>query len=138
MPKTSRARLSDLPFDHKCACGNNVALRKYHRDPSRTIVQSLLCKTCLGLKSRYGLTRVERDAMLNSQGGKCKACSTSISFDPGDGSSNGSRDSAVVDHCHSSNRVRGILCRQCNIALGNVQDNVQTLLKLVEYLRCAT
>ena len=39
-----------------------------------------------------------------------------------------------IDHCHSKEKIRGILCHKCNTALGLVGDNVQTLSKLIRYL----
>lgn len=41
----------------------------------------------------------------------------------------------VVDHDHSTNVVRDTLCRKCNLALGHADDNLEKLLKMVEYLR---
>jgi hypothetical protein len=40
-----------------------------------------------------------------------------------------------IDHCHSTNKVRGVLCNNCNTALGLVGDNIQTLQKMIEYLK---
>jgi hypothetical protein len=40
----------------------------------------------------------------------------------------------VFDHCHAKGHFRGWLCQRCNTALGMVDDDVQTLLKLAAYL----
>ena len=39
-----------------------------------------------------------------------------------------------IDHCHSTNKIRGVLCNNCNTALGLVGDNVDTLHKMINYL----
>jgi hypothetical protein len=39
-----------------------------------------------------------------------------------------------IDHCHSTNKIRGVLCNNCNTALGLVGDNIGTLQSMVEYL----
>lgn len=43
----------------------------------------------------------------------------------------------VVDHCHASGRVRGLLCRACNQALGLVRDQVVVLDAMIVYLKRA-
>jgi len=40
-----------------------------------------------------------------------------------------------IDHCHSTNKVRGVLCNNCNTALGLVGDNISTLTNAVKYLQ---
>lgn len=40
----------------------------------------------------------------------------------------------VWDHCHASGRFRGWLCYSCNIALGQVRDDVGVLQRMIEYL----
>jgi hypothetical protein len=39
-----------------------------------------------------------------------------------------------IDHCHATNRFRGILCSACNNALGFINDNSDTLRKLAKYI----
>ena len=55
----------------------------------------------------------------------CEACSG-----PPDG-----KIGLHFDHCHTRGHFRGWLCRSCNLALGNVQDDPIRLLKLVAYLK---
>jgi hypothetical protein len=62
--------------------------------------------------------------MLSKQGDVCAICATDKP----------TRVGWVVDHCHSTGRVRGILCGNCNTALGMVKDNPETLLAAVTYL----
>jgi hypothetical protein len=42
-----------------------------------------------------------------------------------------------VDHCHVTGNVRGLLCRACNLALGQFEDNIKTLNKAIKYLEQA-
>ena len=79
------------------------------------------------LKRKYGITLKEYTEMLESQGNACATCGTK---EPG-----GRWKSFAVDHDHKTGKVRGMLCKSCNIALGEVQDNLQTLTNMVEYLK---
>jgi hypothetical protein len=76
------------------------------------------------LKKSYGMTLEQREAMLAAQGGKCAICT---SPEP-----NGRY--WHIDHCHSSMKVRGLLCNNCNLMLGHSKDNVETLAAAIRYL----
>ena len=39
-----------------------------------------------------------------------------------------------IDHCHVSGKVRGILCQNCNMALGQFKDDTTILLNAIKYL----
>ena len=39
-----------------------------------------------------------------------------------------------ADHCHKNKIARGVLCRKCNLMLGNSEDNIKTLKRAIEYL----
>lgn len=40
----------------------------------------------------------------------------------------------AVDHCHSTDKVRGLLCQKCNVGIGNLQDNSELLRKAADYI----
>jgi hypothetical protein len=40
-----------------------------------------------------------------------------------------------VDHCHDTGKIRGLLCKNCNVALGHFKDNVDLLKKAINYLQ---
>lgn len=75
------------------------------------------------LRRKFGITVEEYDRLLGEQGGVCKIC----------GREPGARLLAV-DHCHSSSRVRGLLCSSCNVALGMFADDVTRLRAAIDYL----
>lgn len=62
-------------------------------------------------------------AMLDAQNGVCAVC----------GNTNGKRQ-LCVDHCHATGKVRGLLCGNCNLALGNLKDDPQRIANLLAYI----
>lgn len=74
---------------------------------------------------KYGISEEQYYEMIRSQGSKCAICSTDEPTSKG----------WQIDHCHSTGKVRGILCHHCNTAIGQFKDNVEHLLSAVEYLR---
>ena len=79
------------------------------------------------LKKTYGITLDQFNDLFRSQGDKCAICRSDAS--------NGKN--WHVDHCHQTEKVRGILCHPCNLMIGQADDNIETLLAAVEYLRGA-
>jgi hypothetical protein len=84
------------------------------------------------LKRNYGISYNEYMKMYNEQQGKCKICG-------GEGflMRKTHKTKLVVDHCHNTGNVRGLLCHNCNRALGLLQDNVETLKNAQLYLEGA-
>ena len=72
------------------------------------------------LKRKYGITLQEYDELLAAQGGGCAIC--------------GNPDADNVDHDHVTGEVRGILCFNCNIAIGHIADEKDRLLLAFAYL----
>jgi hypothetical protein len=92
------------------------------------------CDVCSKLKSNYGITTPERDAMGDSVNWECVICNSRMrKVEQGD-KSRTIRD-AVVDHCHDTGKVRGLICAQCNRGLGYFNDNYETLKRAKEYLK---
>lgn len=78
------------------------------------------------LKCRYGITSDTYKELLAQQQGVCAVCSR-----PETSKQDGKIRSLAVDHDHKTGKVRGLLCKACNLAIGLLNDNpvfVQTLL----------
>ena len=109
-----------------------------------TMVRQSVCKECTkervrkrhlenpartknnDLKRMYGITLDEHNKMFEEQNGVCYLCKK-----PGDGR----WEKLCVDHDHTTGKVRKLLCRSCNTALGQVGDNVDLLMNMVQYLK---
>ncbi len=76
--------------------------------------------------SRYGMTRQEA---LERFGSTCNICGSA------DGA--GRHGNLHVDHCHTTGKVRGMLCSDCNTGLGKFKDGPALLRRAAEYLERA-
>ncbi len=74
---------------------------------------------------KYKLTSEEYANMLAKQKGVCNIC----------GGINKSNRNLNIDHCHVTNKVRALLCNNCNTGLGFFKDNPETLEKAAQYLK---
>ena len=79
------------------------------------------------LIKKFGITQADYESILEGQGG-CAICGR----EEPDERERGAH--FPVDHCHKTDKVRGILCNPCNIGLGTFYDNPKLLLAAVEYL----
>lgn len=75
-------------------------------------------------KKKYGITVAERDALVEKQGGKCAGCLAAFT----------ETATPRIDHSHLDGHVRGLLCHQCNVALGLLKDDPDRLRRLADYL----
>lgn len=78
------------------------------------------------LKRKYGMDRVAFYKLLNEQGGKCGICGFALNVDD--------RRKTHVDHDHSTQEVRGLLCLNCNTALGHFKESRKLLMSAIKYL----
>ena len=60
------------------------------------------------------------DRMVNLVGKKCPLCLT--------------KEADTIDHCHTSGKVRGLLCEKCNLALGNFNDDPLLVKNAINYV----
>jgi hypothetical protein len=72
------------------------------------------------LKTKYGLTIEQYERLLHEQKGLCQICKI-----PGP---------LVIDHNHDTNKIRGLLCQNCNLLLGHAHDSTETLIAAIAYL----
>lgn len=81
------------------------------------------------LKRRYNMTVEDYENLFNSQNRCCAICgidSPEMKMYRGNG--------WVVDHCHTTDVVRGILCCRCNLLLGRAKDSIEILENAITYL----
>ena len=83
-------------------------------------------------QKRFGISQQQYDEMLAMQGNVCAICKNpEKTVDK--------RQNKVkclsIDHCHNTDKVRGLLCNWCNTGLGQFKDNIDTMMKAIEYLK---
>jgi hypothetical protein len=76
------------------------------------------------IKYKYGITQEQFLKLKDSQNNKCAICQDSL-----DGEKN-----CHIDHCHTTKKVRGILCKKCNLAIGLLRDSPKILQSAINYL----
>jgi hypothetical protein len=81
------------------------------------------------LKAKYGISLEQFNKMYDAQNGKC-ANDGCVTCGPRYG-----KGSLVVDHCHKTDKIRGLLCVPCNTALGFMGDIPERIIGLAAYLR---
>lgn len=99
--------------------------RKRREDPEFRAWKNAYCKRWRRTK-KYGMRLGEFEERFAQQCGKCALCERNLVVD-----SAKQVDRPQVDHCHSTGRVRGLLCINCNTAM-HLIDKV-SLVKIVEY-----
>lgn len=78
------------------------------------------------LRNIYGITQDDYDRMLEAQGGRCAICKTATPT--------GKWKVFAVDHCHTTGKIRGLLCNECNRGMGLLRDSAELLRKAADYL----
>lgn len=79
------------------------------------------------LKRTYGITLEEYNNMLIAQNNSCSICLISIEDTK-------EKRNLAVDHCHTTGKIRGLLCMNCNKSLGLLKDNPLIVKNMLEYL----
>lgn len=90
----------------------------YHANPQKRIKSQRFRK--------FGLTEAKYNAALEKQAFKCALCTSPQPGGVGDWH---------IDHCHKTGRVRGLLCKNCNLGLGLFKDNPDLLEAGAVYLK---
>jgi hypothetical protein len=103
------------PVCDDCRADKRDPLRAKARERRRTL-------------KAYGITQQQYDTMLAEQQGRCAVCARN---------NPGHTQHWAVDHCHKTGVVRGLLCSPCNMGIGQLGDNPDTLESAAQYLRRA-
>lgn len=77
------------------------------------------------LKSKYGITLEDYDQMFIKQDGRCKICGIHAEH---------THRGLHIDHCHTTGKVRGLLCLTCNQGLGIFTEDISVMEKAIKHL----
>jgi len=81
------------------------------------------------LQRRFGISLFDYGQMLLAQNGQCAICKGTDG-----GHRNGEPKALAVDHCHTTGKVRGLLCEACNQGIGKLKEDITILQSAIEYL----
>ena len=129
--------------ERKCyRCKETKPIEEFYGDQSKTGGRNYECKECTKARVKknhdpdrardrhyrrnYGISLADFNRMVLSQGSRCACCGTDK---PG-----GKHEQWCVDHDHLTNEVRQLLCKDCNIVLGIVDDSPEHLQRLIAYV----
>ena len=104
-------------------CAKKDRAKRYLGNRSKALEQSYRAN----IKSRYGISPEDYNRMFDEQNGKCAICK----------SAEIKRKNAkrfCIDHCHSTGKVRALLCHDCNVILGKLKDDIQFIDNIKQYL----
>jgi hypothetical protein len=79
-----------------------------------------------GRKYRYEMDEKDFDKLLESQNGECAICECELPAD---------KFKSDIDHNHKTGKVRGIVCRSCNITIGMVEKKIKYIDKIIKYIK---
>ena len=115
-------------------CNKEKSLKEFNKNSRYKDGYYKHCKEChyevygrpRHILATYGLTQEDYNTLLKKQEYKCFSC----------GKAHGTfkTDRLFIDHCHDTGKVRGLLCHDCNVALGAATDNIETLRNLIKFL----
>ena len=81
------------------------------------------------LKKAYGISLQDYNELLTKQNGKCSICGVD-----NNGYYRKKLRAFAVDHCHTTSKIRGLLCSDCNTGIGLLKDNIDLLNNAIKYL----
>ena len=143
-----RFNMANTATHKKCPICEELKERsEFHKWKSRQDGLAAYCKKCTSKKSKdwqnqnpeklptleekriynrkknFGISEEQYEQMLVDQNNQCAICKKEIGWE------------AAVDHCHTTNKVRGLLCRKCKLGLGGFKDNIETIRKAILYVK---
>ena len=122
--KTCTACKRELSYDNfhkRTYASGNIGYQPKCKDCHRDIRRGYY-KPHDTARRKFNLSEAEYNTLINRSQGLCEVCNIPMG------------DKRCIDHDHVTGEIRGVLCNNCNTALGLVGDNVTTLTKLIQWL----
>lgn len=91
---------------------------RYYKDIEKSREYGRNCQ----IKTLYGISIDEFNKLVSEQSGKCFICDRKP-------------NRLYIDHCHKTKNIRKLLCQQCNSGIGMFGENIETMMKAIQYIR---
>src|SRR5688500_1227513 len=122
--------VSDSDFNYGLVFEVEAYCKKKGIELPRAIVKTQIYQRAKSLKRYYNMSLEEYDNLLEAQSHLCAICKQKQI-----GNNRwGKLEFLSVDHCHVTKKVRGLLCTDCNYALGRFKENIIFLKNAITYL----
>lgn len=130
VPEQREKRLAKHRARHKKWRDNNPEKLKAYvaKDRAKNMDRIRLQSRARAIEVKYGITIEKYFDMIEKQGGRCAICGSDKA------TTKHSKFNWRVDHCHTTGKVRKLLCHNCNVALGLVKEDTDTLKKMIDYI----
>ena len=107
-------------------CIDCVKLKNKHKGPEQR-KKHFRARRNYNLRTKFGLSSQEVDQIIErSLTGNCEIC--------GKPEQHNTKKALSLDHNHKTNKIRGLLCHNCNLVLGHSLDDIAILTKAINYL----
>ena len=118
---TKASRTKDGKYPYCKVCKGSYDKKWHSKNPG--------AKREFDLKNKYSITLYQYDEMEAAQGGTCAICNQEETSQ-----FRGKVKRLAVDHCHENGHVRALLCKKCNVSLGNFNDDPERFRAAAYYL----
>ena len=126
----AETRRDALPHLNCSTCGTDKPPTEFYVKDRGTGRRDKTCKACRVIKLRektLGVTQADYVRMYKEQDGRCGICQRRLYS---------KRYKAFcVDHCHTTGKIRGLLCHNCNRALGMFRDDPIVLERAIAWTK---
>jgi hypothetical protein len=122
--KSLQKELNETSEIKKCdTCKEWLSIDSFAKNAYKPDGLASTCKACN--KANYTRKKIHYKALYKLQEGRCAICSCTTEDN---------RKDFAVDHCHTTGKVRELLCTGCNSGIGSLKDDTELLSKAIDYL----
>jgi len=118
--KHSKKSIEKMSKNHPNRLGKNNPCYKHGKTNTKEY------RKIYALKAKFGITKEEYIKLLLKQNYRCAICGIK---------QNKLSRSLAIDHNHVTNKIRGLLCIECNFLLGKAKENIKILINAISYLK---